>query len=398
MDKKGKVKITLTYIESGMGHITSMKAIEEALLELNDPNIEIEPVWLMKDDKRLEKFEVFLSNATKATNKKKAFGFGVFIFLKLMGSYHFMRFIHRTIFRKPTNVTIDKLASLNSDIIVVNHYFTTFAAAEMKRRKKANSLTVTYNPDNNIHTWWEPGTDLFINNNYLATESAIRAGFPKEKLRQVCFTARPEILQTSLTSKQDLRKKWEIDDNFTVIVADGIYASAKSSKTVKELLRQIDFPINIILIAGKNEKVRKKFEKIKKKGCPSNINLRVLPFLSNAHELYRASDLFITKAGPNSIIDSLYAGTPVLISYYGHPIEKSSCKLFVDELGCGVKELKIKKIPELIKHLYTHPEWLEKMKENISKHIHPDKNGAKEVAKILQDEAKNILLQREKKQ
>lgn len=74
-----KPRILLTYIESGMGHIMSMKAIAEGLKEKYADQVEIIESYIMdQGSKETEQFEKFLSDCTKKTNKDKIFGIGIF--------------------------------------------------------------------------------------------------------------------------------------------------------------------------------------------------------------------------------------------------------------------------------------------------------------------------------
>ena len=251
-----KPRILLTYIESGMGHIMSMKAIAEGLKEKYADQVEIIESYIMdQGSKETEQFEKFLSDCTKKTNKDKIFGIGIFWFLELAGKQHFMRLIHRTIFKKFTDATIQVMKSYHPDVIISTHYFITFAALELKKKYMPNLTVITYNPDNNVHVWWDNRTDLFINNNVAACDEAIRRRkFTYRNVRRVFFTARKEVAEANLT-RREYREKHNLPlDQFTIMIADGAYAQGKAKKVCNSLLK-LNIPITIIMLAGKNEKV-----------------------------------------------------------------------------------------------------------------------------------------------
>lgn len=381
-----KPRVLLTYIESGMGHIMSMKAIAAGLKEKYSDSLDIIESYIMDEgDKNTAEFEQFLSNCTKETNKNKAFGIGIFWFLEIAGRQHFMRLIHRTVFKKYTDATINAMMKHKPDIIISTHYFITFAALELKKRYMPNLTVITYNPDNNVHMWWDNRSDLFINNNVAACDEAIRRRkFKYQSIRRVFFTSREEVANANGT-KESYRKKYNLPlHNFTVIIADGAYASGKAKKACNKLLK-VKFPITILMLAGKNEKVFQYFEN-KKKNLPSNITLVNLRFTPKAYEYYGASDLFITKSGPNAVLDSLFMGTPVLVDYYAHNIEKATAKLFVDDLKCGLKCYNLNKLPKYVKYLYEHPEFLKQLRKNIRKNVNRTQNGATQIADIIINE------------
>ena len=157
-------------------------------------------------------------------------------------------------------------------------------------------------------------------------------------------------------------------------------------------IKHLKFPVTIILLAGKNEKVYNYFEK-KKDKVPSNITLVPLKFTPLAYEYYGASDVFITKSGPNAVLDSLFMGTPVIVDYYAHNIEKASAKLFVDTLKCGVTCYFIRHLPKTVTYLYEHPSYLEALRANINKNVNKNQNGSEQIADIIISELKerNLL-------
>ena len=333
-----KKKVLMTYMESGMGHITSITSISDNLKALYGDEFEIVDSYIMQEDhdKTLKKFENLIIKQTKNTNKIKGFGNFIFFFIKLIGGVKTMRFLHRTLFKKYTDATLKAFEKRNPDIIVSTHYFMTFCALEYKKRINKNVKVITYNPDNNVHIWWDNREHLFLVNNENAFYEAIgKRKFNPALVKQVFYTARDEIVNFNLT-KEQAREKLGIDKNkFCVIVADGAYACAKSKKITDQLLKT-DKPLTLIMLAGKNEKLLKHYNNLKEKNkVKPNIDFIVLPFTKTIYEYYKAADVFVTKAGPNAILDSVFMGTPIIVDYYAHPIEKATTKLFVDNYGVG---------------------------------------------------------------
>ena len=384
-----KKRVLITYMESGMGHITSIKSIADALRKEKD--IELIESYLMQEDnnKTLKKFENFIINQTKKTNKDRHYGSFIFFVIKILGKQKFMRAVHRTVFRKATKAALQTMKKHNPDVIVSTYYFMTFCALEYKKKINPNCIVVTYNPDNNVHTWWDnrTGGAFFVNNAEAYEEAIKKHHFKKEEVKEVFFTARDSILSAH-EDKNLYRKKYNIPENqFAVIVADGVYASAKSKEVTEELLKT-QLPLTIVMLAGKNEAVYNHFKALEENTNP-NIKLITMPFNADIHEVYCACDLFITKAGPNAVLDSVFMNTPVLIDYYAHPIEKVTKKLFVDKMECGVYQPNIKKVRLKVEEFIAAPEKLNLYIENCKK-IDKNKNGALDVAKyIVQELNKN---------
>lgn len=382
-----KPRVLITYIESGMGHIMSAQAIANKLKEKYGKELDIVEEEIMKcdNDKTQIKFEKFLCNQVKITNKIKGYGAFMFWLIEALGKQKFLELVHKTLFKKATDATIEAMRKRNPDVVISTHHFITLCAIELKRRYMPNLTVITYDPDNNVHCWWDNRSEIFITNNDVAVKEAIeKRKFKPEALKRVFFTAREAVVKANGT-KEEYRKKYGIPlDKFAVIVADGAYAGANAKKYTDELLKT-DLPLTIVMLAGKNEKVLEYFKKKVGKTKP-NITLIPMGFTETAYELYGACDVFITKGGPNAILDSLYMGTPVLANFYAQNMEKAAINLFVNVMGCGVAIYKKKKARLQVEEWIKNPELLNVYKENIKLNLDKSQNGSSQIADIIMDE------------
>lgn len=375
----GKKKILVTFIESGFGHITSARAISDSLKKKYGDVYDIEDCDIMKDNEKTVTFEKFLTRQTQATNKIHGYGFMMFAVMEAFGGEKFLEFTHKTIFKSFVDATVEAFSEHKPDCIVSTHYFITFCAVEYKRTRDPNCVVVTYNPDNNVHPWWDNRDGIFITNNIFATREAVRKrSFSTKDCKTVNFTARQDIIGCTET-KKTLREKYGIDENeFCVVVADGGYALGKCKSVVNSLCRTHK-RITIVAVAGKNEKL---YDYFMKKKLKENVTLIPLSFTENIFEFYKLADLFITKAGPNSVLDSVFVGTPVLIDYYPHPIEKATKRLFVDKYKCGEYISSPYFIRKRVEELIDDRSPLITYAENTAK-FRKDCNGADEIADII---------------
>lgn len=379
-------KVLMTFMESGMGHIVSIESISDSFKALYGDEFEVIDSYIMRESDRpcVKRFEDFIIKQTKNTNRVKGFGNFVFFIMNLLGKQRLMRFFQRVICPRALKGTLEVFDKYKPDAIVSTHYYMTFCALEYKKKYNHDVKVITYNPDNNVHPWWDNRDHLFLVNNQDAYFDAIgKQKFSPERVHQVYYTARNEIIECNAT-KVELREKYNIPlDKFCVIVADGIYACGKSKQVTNHLLNT-DKPLTVIMLAGKNKKVYDYFVE-KEKTVKPNITLITLPFTQKAYEYYRASDLFITKAGPNAVLDSVFMNTPIIVDYFAHPIEKATTKLFIDTYGCGKAIFEPKKIVSQVEEWIEKPELLESYVENTKK-IDKNKNGGVEAAKLIYEE------------
>jgi 1,2-diacylglycerol 3-beta-galactosyltransferase len=236
-----------------------------------------------------------------------------------------------------------------------------------------------------VHGWWDTRVDKFVVNNEYAYHQAFKRGFKENQVKQVPFITRKSVLDTT-ESKEFYRKKYDIPKNdFVVKLADGIYGEAKMKSYIYELIK-IEKPLSIIAIAGKNEALYNELIQLKD-SLPSHIHLFPFPFVKEINELIKASDVFITKAGPNAVLDSVYLNVPVIINYYANVIEKTTKRVFIDKYNCGLYIPNKKECKSYIEKCIDNPNILDEFIQNTQQ-FDKTKNGAPEIAKIILNEIK----------
>lgn len=383
-----KKKVVVQFIEAGQGHIVTAEAIAECLERKYSDKIEVvrDYVFRDSDDKAMQKYEQFSINEVYKANKNKWHLRFQMLCMKIFGEMFSLKFVYSTVFRKVRNKLIKHMQSQDADMFVSTYFMLYHTGVVGKRKKKFNADVIAYNPDHNTHGWWDRRGDLFITNNPSATTEALSTRkMPAENVATVNFMARQMIIDTN-ESKEYYRKKHNLPlDNLTVILADGAYAAARMPEYTDALLNS-DKPLTLIAICGKNEKVYKKYCDLKDKTKP-NITLVPLPFVTNIPELYRASDILVTKAGPNAITDCVFMGTPVMTNYYTGAIEETSSRLFSEVYKCGIYEPDVKKAVEKIESWVDDRTELDELAKNTAV-LDKNKNGAEEIADIL---AKRLL-------
>jgi processive 1,2-diacylglycerol beta-glucosyltransferase len=373
-----KPRVLVTYLEAGMGHIVSAKAISEALKKQYGNKLNIIDLYISKDNKILQRYEKNLIEDVKNASKNPAHSNFQFFCMDFFGREATLHLAHNTVFARATKEMQKVFAKYRPDVIVSTHFSPHYAAIELRNNYLNKTIVATYDPDPNVHGWWDNRSDLFFVNNNHAKQQAIKdSKFNPLTVREVNCTARECIVNSNL-SKAEYREKYNLPkDNFTIILSDGAYASAKLKEFTNEFLK-IKKPVTLIVIAGKNEKIKEYFDK-KQEKLPKNITMKVFGFVDNIHELYCASDIFVTKAGPNAIQDSLFMKTPVLVNYYASPIEKFTQKLFVKEYHCGETILDKVKARRKIEKWIADPTLLKPYIENCNI-LDKTKNGADEIA------------------
>lgn len=379
-------KILVTFVEAGMGHITTAQAVLDALNLCKDEEVEIIAKNIFHENETLAKYERFLVNETKKSSSNALHSRVQLVSMHLFGSQNTLKFVNSCVYGKQKKLYIEELKKIKPDIIIDTHYFTSYASVCYRNKYAPNCKVVTYDPDNNVHGWWDRRVDYFIVNNEQAVDEAInKRKFDKDKVKRVFFITRAGVVNCN-ESKEFYRKKYNIpQDVFAVKLADGVYAKAKMRSFVYELCKT-DRPLTIVAIAGKNKKLYDELMEFKNT-LPKNINLMPFEFVPEVYEICKACDLFITKGGPNAVLDSVFVQTPIIINYYANNIEGTTKKLFVDRLGCGLCIKDKVKARKFVEQCIDNPEILQPFVENEGK-LDKTKNGAQEIADFVLELAK----------
>ncbi|MBQ7351746.1 MAG: hypothetical protein IJW59_02620 [Clostridia bacterium] len=384
-----KKKVVIQFVEAGMGHIVTAEAIAECLEKKYSDKLEIIRDYVFRDsqDPDLINYEKFSINEVRKANKNKFHLRLQLLMMKIFGARFTLKLSYSTVFKKVRNKLIKHMASQNADMFISTYFMTLHSGVVGKSKKKLNATIVAYNPDHNTHGWWDKKADLFITNNPNATTEAIKIRkMSPDNVATVNFIARQIVLDTN-ESKAYYRKKYNIPSSkLVVVIADGAYAAARLEEYTDALI-QSNKEFTLIPICGKNEKLYQKYCDLKDK-TKSNITLIPMPFIAEAPELYKAADVFVTKAGPNAITDCVFMETPILTNFYSGEIEKTSNTLFTETYKCGVYEPNTKKAVELLEKWTIDRTELNEFAKNTTV-LNKHKNGAEEIADIIANKLLN---------
>ena len=379
-----KPRVLITYVESGMGHIVTAKAIYDALSSNYGDNLDIVEKHILRDseNKILRDFEVYLTDEVRKHSVLPGYCALQLSAMHIIGAKNALNFVHSTVFRSKTKALIDEYKKISPDVIVCTHYFTLHVAVKYRDKYAKNVIVINYCPDNNVHGWWDNRADRFYTNNPLATKDARKNKFKDEQLLEVFYPTRGSV--TAVTeSKSFYREKFGINQNdFAIVISNGLYAGKKTKKICNEIFKS-DFPITLCILAGHDKEIKDYFDNLIG-NTKSNITIKTFGYMENAPELYAACDLFITKGGPNAILDSVMVNTPILVDFCASPIEEKTTELFVCEKNCGFYIKNAKKIREKIEDLIKNPDLLEPLKDNM-KFFDKNKNGAVDIANDIMD-------------
>ena len=183
-------------------------------------------------------------------------------------------------------------------------------------------------------------------------------------------------------NKQDILKEFNLKENKKTILffAGGEFGLGKNRtlQIFEDLIKNFE-NIQIIAIAGKNEKMKLNFETIVK-NFNKEKNVRVLEFTNKVPELMAISDLVISKPGGLTTSESLASNLPMIII---NPIpgQEEENAEFLESKGTGVWIRKNDSPYEILKNIIDNPVKLEEMKKNTE--ILAKKHSTEDICKTV---------------
>jgi processive 1,2-diacylglycerol beta-glucosyltransferase len=217
--------------------------------------------------------------------------------------------------RLNTGPMIRLLKRTQPDLCVATHFLPAEIIAWLIAKEKLRAHNAIVVTDYDVHAMWLCRT---VDRYYVAIDEAAeylaKVGVPREKLRVTGIPIDP-LFAASL-NRVEARKKLGLDSESTIIlISAGGYGIGPVEQLVKDLLA-LQKPWQIVAIAGKSEKTRKRLEELAKgAGKLSSGSARLCPvsFTTDMDKYMAAADLMVGKAGGLTTSEALARGLPMAL-------------------------------------------------------------------------------------
>lgn len=154
---------------------------------------------------------------------------------------------------------------------------------------------------------------------------------------------------------------------------------------ILNILAKSHYNIQVIAIAGRNEKLKIDFENIVIENNKQD-SIKVLPFTDKVPELMSISDLVITKPGGLTTSESLASSLPMLVI---NPIpgQEEQNAEFLETNGAAIWIKKDSNPEDIINSVLSNENKLSNMKQNSIKLAKP--NSTRDICKICLEGKEN---------
>lgn len=356
-------KVLILTVTAGNGHNSAAYSMKDALEKAGN---EVKVVDIFKDSG--QKFVAWEQNK------------GYLISIRyLRGTYNFFyNKYKRNDYRNKPNCFCQKLVKkihgfllktiyqFQPDVIYATHYACGTALANLRLVYKLPSVNIACMLDYVVSPFWETtagGLDFLTITNEEFRSELIEEGFENKKL--IC-TGLP-VSEKFLTEidKEVAREKLGLKQNvFTILIMFG-GGIGGSYKVLKWLLKRIKKDVQIVVVNGKNEKIKKKIDREMAK-YPKNFFIKNIGFSKEVDLIMSACDCMIGKGGGLSTTESINKCLPLVTTKKLPSQEIYNIKFLEDKRLC-LSFKNRKDLARKINFLMDNPEERNKIKSGLKK-------------------------------
>jgi processive 1,2-diacylglycerol beta-glucosyltransferase len=288
--------------------------------------------------------------------------------------------------RLNTQPMIRMLKKVQPDLCIATHFLPAEILAWLIAKNKLRARHAIVVTDYDVHAMWLCRT---VDRYYVAVpESAeylTRIGVPRDKLRVTGIPVDP-VFEIRV-NQAEARKGLGLDPTAQVmLIAAGGYGLGPVEQLVKGLLA-LQRPWQIVAIAGKSEKLRKRLEQISRSAgqlSSGGERLVTVGFTQEMDQYMAAADLLVGKAGGLTTSEALARALPMAI-VEPIPGQESRNADHLLEAGAAVRCNNLPAAPWKIAGLLECPEKLTAMKRAAAGMARPD------AAHVIVEDALGLL-------
>jgi processive 1,2-diacylglycerol beta-glucosyltransferase len=370
---KSKPRVLLLSASSGAGHVRAAQALEKAFSARGDCVVEHADAM-----KYASKLFQNIYHKTYISLAKRAPDILGLLYDRTDQPWNSPR-PRLAIDRLNVQPMIRMLQRVQPDLCIATHFLPAEILAWLIAKKKLRARHAIVITDYDVHALWLCRT---VDRYYVAlpesAEYLAAIGIPREK---VCITGIPvDPLFAKPADRIEVRRRLGLDLQHAVLLAA---AGGEGVGPVEQLVRgllDLRRPWQIVAIAGKSEKMRKRLEELSREAgtLPGDApHLLSVGFTTEMDQYMAAADLIVGKAGGLTTSEALARGLPmVLIEPIPGQEERNADHLL--EAGAAIRCNNLPVAAWKVAALLDDPARLKRMQEAARKMARP--NAAAEIA------------------
>jgi len=228
-----------------------------------------------------------------------------------------------------------------------------------------------------LHRFWlTKRADLVIVPSSEARRYCVKRGLDPRKVHVEGLPVSPNFTgPPSREERQAMRAQLGLEERQTLLLAAGGEGAGRLGAFARAL-DGAQMGLQLVIVCGRNEKLRQKLEKRTWKGA-----VRPLGFVDNMPDLMRAADAIVTKAGPGTITEALVSGLPIFLTGFVPGQEEGNVR-FVEEERVGYFTPSPRKLVKAVRErMVEDHEGFDRMRGRTEKVT--QKDSSQEIAELV---------------
>lgn len=277
------------------------------------------------------------------------------------------------------------IRAFNPHMVLFTNPFPLILVSQLKRKNKINTYTASIITDYTAHSVWLDPTinSYFVGSNILKKEMTDR-GISAFKIH---VTGIPVDRKFNVpVNREEKMAELGLDVNIPTVLIMGGGLGLGSIEEILETTNKINRPLQLIVIAGKNESLKHELEN---RMYNQKHNVKVLGFCNNVHELMECSHLLISKSGGLTMTEAVIKKLPILV-FNPIPGQEMKNAQYFSNMGAAMYLKDLKEVNNAIDELlYRKPEKRQRMVERCSMICKP--YAAEDVSDFILERINNIV-------
>jgi processive 1,2-diacylglycerol beta-glucosyltransferase len=205
-----------------------------------------------------------------------------------------------------------EIKKFQPDLCLCTHFMPSDIISTMLRTDKIQTDLGVVVTDYYVHATW---LESFVNRVYVGKEESreqlLQLRFPPKRVKTLGIPIDP--LFEDQEDRDTLCAKHDIDPALPMVLLSAGAFGVMSGNDMAEMLGSITTPCTLVVICGKNKKLKEQIEKYTTAHKAEHITYRILGFTKEIHEWMAMAALFIGKPGGLSTSECLACGLPMVI-------------------------------------------------------------------------------------
>jgi processive 1,2-diacylglycerol beta-glucosyltransferase len=361
----------------GAGHLRAAQAVEKAL-KILDPEASVENFDVMDYTNAAFRRMYAKSYLDLVNRAPHALGYFYDMLDKQPSPQHKSDRLRLLVEKLNLGKFSKLLAEKRWDIVVNTHFLPAEIIASLKRKRKFATPQLTATTDFETHRLWvnQPCDHYFT----ATEEGSLNLQYWGVPAKDITVTGIP--IDPIFSEEKDragcLKRQGLAGDRPIVLQLGGGFGVGPVEKLFNGLL-ELEKPLEIVVVAGRNEELKKRLEKLK---TPERHRVHILGFTTQIDELMAVADLVVTKPGGLTTSETLARGAAMAVV---NPIpgQESRNSDFLLENCAAIKINNLSTLTFKLNQLLADPARLAALKQNAKRLGRP--NAAFDVARAALD-------------